>query len=230
MKKVILFGKTSLGKRLKVLMERDSGLRVEAYCMTEEYFKENDSFCDRPVVRFEDLNKLYGEDGFEIYLTIRFGNMNESRAKAYELCKQMNYEVANYIHPFAKNFASKMGEGNIVFPNVYIADFAEIGNGNIIWYDSFISSDTKIGNFNWLVHVKLSGSCKIGNNCFMGNSSGTTNAVHIGNYNLIGAGAMVNQDTEDYTVVLPYKNTIIKNMRPEIMFRLLIKPEKYQEE
>ena len=41
---------------------------------------------------------------------------------------------------------------------------------------------------------------------------------------------MVNQDTEDYTVVLPSKNTIIKNVRPEIMFRLLIKPEKYQEE
>lgn len=223
MRKIIFFGVTSVGKRLKAIMERDSDMRVEAFCVTPEYYKEGGTYCGVPVVSFDDLEKLYGKDNFEIYLTIRFGSMNEKRAKAYELCEKRGYRIANYIHPSSKNYSSKMGRGNIIFPNVYIADFAEIGNGNIIWYNSFISSDSKIGNFNWLVHVQLAGHTNIGNNCFMGNMSGTTNGITIGNYNLIAAGTMVTKNTKDNTVVLPSKNKELVGVNVDIMHQLLIK-------
>ena len=224
MKKIVFFGITSVGKRLKAIMERDSNTLVESFCVTSEYYSEGKTFCDRPVVCFDDLEKLYGKDNFEIYMTVRFGNMNRNRAQAFELCEQRGYTIANYIHPSSKNYSSKMGRGNIVFPNVYIADFAEIGDGNIIWYNSFISSDSIIGNFNWLVHIQLAGHTNIGNHCFMGNSSGTTNGTTIGNYNLISAGVIVTKNTKDNTVVLPSKNKELTGINVDIMHQLLRKP------
>src|SRR5690554_134299 len=112
MKKNILFGKTSLGKRLKVIMERDSNMQVDAFCVSSEYYSEGDTFCDRPVVCLDDLNQIYGEGNFEVYMTVRYGDMNQNRAKAFELCEQRGYKIANYIHPSTMNYASKMGRGN----------------------------------------------------------------------------------------------------------------------
>jgi len=223
MKKVVLFGITSLGKRLKTIMERDSDMFVESFCLSTEYFQKGKTFCGRPVVCLDDLPALYGKENFKVYMTVRYGNLNQNRTKAFELCEERGYDIANYIHPSSKNYSSKMGRGNIVFPNVYIADFSEIGNGNVIWYESFISSDSKIGNFNWLVHIRLAGHTTIGNNCFMGNSSGSNNSISIGNYNLISAGVIVAKNTEENTVVLPSKNKELKNISIDIMDKLLRK-------
>lgn len=223
MRNIVFFGKTSLAKRLKTIMERDGNIKVESFCVSSEYYKEGEIFCDRPVVNLDDLPKLYGAGNFEVYMTVRYGDMNQNRAKAFEMCDQRGYTIANYIDPTSTNYSSKMGRGNIVFPNVYIADFAELGDGNIIWYNSFISSDSKIGNFNWLVHINLAGNTTIGNNCFMGNSSGTNNSVSIGNNNLVSAGVIVTKSTKDNTVVLPNKNRELVGINTDIMDKLLRK-------
>lgn len=223
MKKIVFFGKTSLGKRLKAIMERDSNMLVESFCVSSEYYTEGDTFCGRPVICLDDLPQLYGEGNFEVYMTVRYGDMNQNRAQAFAMCEQRGFDIANYIHPSSKNYSSKMGRGNIVFPNVYIADFSEIGDGNIIWYNSFISSDTVIGNFNWLVHIQLAGNTIIGNNCFMGNSSGTNNSVTIGDFNLISAGVIVANSTKDNTVILPSKNKVLNGINIDIMDKILRK-------
>jgi acetyltransferase-like isoleucine patch superfamily enzyme len=223
MKKVVFFGKTSLGKRLKVMMERDSNMIVESFCVTADYYSEGETFCGRPVVCFDDLIELYGKNNFEVYMTVRFGKMNQNRAQAFELCEQRGYFIANYIHPSSNNYSSKMGRGNIIFPNVYIADYSEIGNGNVITFNSLISYDSVIGDFNWLVNINLAGHTTIGNHCFMGISSGTNHSISIGNNNLISAGIIISKSTKDNTVILPNKNIVLKNIDVDIMDALLRK-------
>jgi len=223
MRKIVFFGKTSIGQKQKVMMERDLNMVVESFCVTSDYYSKGDSFCGRPVVCFDDLPKLYGKDNFEVYMTIRFGNMNQNRDKAFKLCEQRGYNIGNYIHSSSKNYSSKMGRGNIIFPNVYICDFSEIGNGNVITFNSLISFNSKIGDFNWLVNISVAGHTTIGNNCFMGNSSGSNHSVNIGNNNLISAGVIVTKNTKDNTVILPNKNIVLKDIDVDLMDALLRK-------
>lgn len=223
MKKVIFFGKTTLGKRLKTVMERDSDMRVESFCVTSDYYKKGETFCDRPVVCLEELPELYGKDNFEIYMTVRFGKMNHIRAQAFKICDDLGYNIANYVHPSSNNYASKMGRGNIIFPNVFIEENTELGNGNVIFHNSIVSFDNVIGDFNWLVNVNFAGRTIIGNNCFLGNACGTNNSVTIGDENLISAGVIVTKNTKSNSIILPPKNKILDNIDVEILDSLLRK-------
>ncbi len=109
--------------------------------------------------------------------------------------------------------AFHVGFANLIHPNAKISKYVQMGTGNIICYHSFISVHTKFGNhvsinpncgighdssvddysvLYW--DVTLSGNVKIGVGCELGSKSVVIPWKSVGNWSILGAGAVVVKD------------------------------------
>lgn len=187
--KMVVFGTTPYSKLLRFTMEHEAGVETEAYCVTEEYLRES-KFDDRPVVLFEQLDRLFGKNSFEVLLTIGYRGMNRGRERLFHECEERGYQIASFIHPSVKVDAERIGRGNIIMEGSRVFPFTTIGDCNI-FNGAVIGHDNHIGSFNFTSNCSTSGLVSIGNNCFIGNGAVLGDSISIGDCCLIGAGACV---------------------------------------
>jgi len=101
----------------------------------------------------------------------------------------------------------------LVHPSVLLSDFVEIGSGSVICAGTILTTNIKIGaycilNLNCKVGhdsvlgdfaslmpaTNIAGEVTVGEGCYFGINSGAINQVSIGEWSIIGAGAMVVND------------------------------------
>lgn len=136
------------------------------------------------------------------------------RDKTWAVCAIGNpkdkYALINKITGYDIKFA------NLIHPDVRVNEFVEIGVGNIICCNAFVSVNTKLGNhisinpgcgighdaiigdystLYW--NVTLSGNVRLGNGCEIGSKATILPKRNIGNWSIIGAGAVVVKDISD---------------------------------
>ncbi len=149
---------------------------------------------------FEWFEKNFNDN---LYTVCAIGNPKDK----YMLIKKanaFNVKFANLIHPDAK-----------------ISKFVEMGTGNIICYHSFVSVNTKIGNhvsinpncgighdtvikdystLYW--DITLSGNVKIGVGCEIGSKSVVIPQKSVGDWSILGAGAVIVKDVPENTTAV----------------------------
>lgn len=86
MKNIVILGNNDFGRLLNYYISIDDKRKVVAFTVNKEYIME-DSFCDLPVVPFENIENIYPPDKFEIMLAIGNSKMNDVRKKMYFECK-----------------------------------------------------------------------------------------------------------------------------------------------
>lgn len=219
-KKNLIMGATSFARVLRYQME-SSGSAVEGYCMTKDFKQRKglEVFDERPIFAFEDLDQLFGENRFQVYLAIGYSGMNKGREMLFGACQERGNEIGSFIHPSVHVDTVQLGRGNIVLEGSKLGLFSTIGDGNIIW-GAATAHDGKIGNFNYLTGCVLGGESTIGDRCFVGMQAVTRDKSSIGNCCLIGMGVVLNKNIPDNTVVMPPKQRII-HANPEDMDMLL---------
>lgn len=209
-KSIIIFGVTDLAEILYMNLIYQ-GITIAAFTVNKEYIRDP-MHLGIPVVPFDNLEEDYPPDNYAIYLCVGYREMNTSREKFYYLIKEKGYEIHNYIHPNAIIMTKDIGEGNIIMEGVKIGAFTTLGNCNICYPNALIAHHSKVGSFNFFaISTSIAGNVKIGNKCFFGNNSYTKDGVQIMDSVLVGAGAYVDKDIKEDSVLTSAKSYILEN-------------------
>ena len=205
-KKLVIIGNKSNAKLAHFYFENDSEYDVVAFSVNKEYITQN-FFCGLPVVDFDLIEKSYPTQDFEAFVAVGYSDMNKIREKMYKAIKSKGYKLPNYISSRC-SFLSKepIGDNNLILEDNTVQPFVKIGNNNVFWSGNHIGHDVSVKNNCFLTsHVVVSGFTVLENNCFVGVNSTIRDAITIGKFSLIGAGATIMKSTESFSVYLANK-------------------------
>lgn len=197
-KKLVIFGDSAFAEVAYELFTYDSEYEVVAFTVTKEFLKK-DSLFGLPVVPYEDIEKLYPPDKFEMHIALVYNTLNRARAKFYHDAKSKGYKLANYISSRAFVWRNvTMGDNIFIFEDNTVQPFVKMGSNIVLWSGNHIGHHSTLGNHLFISsHVVVSGFCTVGDYCFMGVNSTVGNNINIGKDCLIGSGCLIVKDTGD---------------------------------
>jgi len=195
--KVIIFGVGKLADYVHFVLTNDSPYEVVAFCIEAEFMPEARTVRELPIIDFEVLAALYPPDDYKIFIAV--GN-NNVRERIYHRVKDYGYSCITYISSKAAVWMDLtsgdnvfIGEGTIIQP------FVSIGS-NCFLFASRIAHHCKVGNNVMLSGCFVGGDSQVGDNSFMGLNSTVNQNIKVGKANIIGVGANIVNNTNDYEV------------------------------
>jgi sugar O-acyltransferase (sialic acid O-acetyltransferase NeuD family) len=197
-KKLVIFGDSAFGEIAYEYFTHDSVYEVVAFTVTREFLKK-DTLFGKPVVAFEEIEKLYPPSGYEMHIALVYNNLNRTRIQFYNAAKEKGYTLASYISSRAFVWHNvTMGDNCFVFEDNTIQPFVKIQSNNVFWSGNHIGHHSTIGSHNFISsHVVISGFCTIGDANFIGVNSTMGNNLSIGNDCLIGSAVHIVRPVKD---------------------------------
>jgi len=195
MKKVIIFGVGNFAKLVHSYL-KNSPHEVVGFTVNSSMLKES-IFLSLPVTPFENIDKIFPPKDFSLFIAMGHTNMNKNRAKIFNECKKLGYELLSYVHPTSTIGEDvKMGENCLVLENNVIQPFVTIGDDVIIWSNNIISHDVVIKDHCFIIHqVVISGYVTIESYCIIAANSTINNRVIIAKECIIGMGTLIMKNT-----------------------------------
>ena len=186
-KNYVIYGDTHFAEELFNIISFEGRDCVVAFT-NDKAFMTRKAIQGLPVIPFDELNKTL-DVPFEVLLAYGYTKMNSLREKVYNECKYVGIKVGTYISANALCYTNGIGEGSMVWPNVYIGPGTNIGRCNIIQASCTLAHDNKIGDFNYLAPgVVLGGRVSIANYCFLGLNCTVKSDVSLPDQTLLGCG------------------------------------------
>ena len=202
MKKLIIFGIGEQAEMAYYYFKNDSKYDIMAFTVDKKYIDKETLF-DLPIVEFESIENIYSEEEYELFIAIGYNKINKLREEKYLLCKEKGYKIASYISSKASIFTDKIGENCFILEDNTIQPYVEIGNNVTLWSGNHIGHHSIIQDNCFVTsHVVISGGCEIGENTFIGVNATLRDHIKIGKSNVIGAGALILNDTENNKVYM----------------------------
>lgn len=197
-KKLIIVGAGEFGEIAYEYFTFDSEYEVIAFAVEKKY-KKNDKLFDCPIIDFEEIEKLYPPDEYDVFVAVTYVQLNRARRNLYRQCKDKGYHCASYISSNAfvwHNVA--VGENVFIFENNTIQYNAIIGNNVILWSGNHIGHRSVIEDDCWVTsHDVISGFCRIGRGSFIGVNATLGDNVILGEDSVFGAGAVTVKSLPD---------------------------------
>lgn len=200
---------------LKFYIDTETPNKIKGFTVDREYLRGKCFNSSIPIVAFDEIEEIFPNNEYKILPVIGYNNMNQIREKVFNKIKEKGYEIDSFIHSTAYVASNcEIGEGNIILENTTIQPFVNIGSGNVIWSNCNISHHTTIGDFNFFAPVSsLAGNVEITHHCFLGNNCTIRNGVSVKPYTLVGAGAYVSANTQEYSVIVPAHSIALNDRR-----------------
>lgn len=217
MRDIFILGATKYSFMIHQFIDQEHQYRVLGHTVNEPYIQGVQSECEKRNVNIYPLERLKDccRKGVPILIlnTLGYTDMNRTREKLSIQCKQLGYNLVNFISNRAIVLSAVSGEGNIIFPGAYIGTDVTIGDNNVFYSGVVMTHDITIGNNNFIAaNVTSGGEVEIGNNCFIGMGSTLRNRIKISDYSLIGASSYLSHSTRENEVIVPAKSiTLDKN-------------------
>ncbi len=198
MKDILIYGLGDFARLVLHYFSRDKNYCVVAFCADEKYIK-NSSFCNLPIISFEQIENLYPSAKYSIFVAAGYSSMR-NRVIMFEKVKSKHYSCVNYISPYAIiDPTLNIGENNIILENCVIEPFTVIGDNNIIWSSTNICHNVKIHSHSFIASQSLIGGfSEVMNNCFIGFNAKIIQNIVVGDETLVGANSLVIKDTQSY--------------------------------
>jgi sugar O-acyltransferase (sialic acid O-acetyltransferase NeuD family) len=193
---VVIFGLGDYARIASVYLDDDSPHHVVAFTAHERYIEQAE-LLGRPVVPFERLRESHPPDSFAMLVAVGYSRVNEARRSVYERCKELGYELINYVSSRATVWRGlELGDNSFVFEENTIQPFVKIGSNVVLWSGNHIGHDSTIGDHCFIAsHVVVSGNVSIGDSCFIGVNATFRDAITVAPRCVIGAGALIMKDT-----------------------------------
>lgn len=209
-KKAVIFGTGPLAELANFYLENDSAYEVKAFCITDPVAS---SFCEKPLVKFEDVERLFPPEEYEMFVAVGYRQMNHLRKIFCQEARLKGYTLLSYISStttyWGKN--NKIGDNVFIFEDNTIQPFVEIGDGTILWSGNHIGHHSRIASYSFLSsHVVVAGFCNIGTQSFLGVNSTLIDNISLGSKVLVGAGALVSQSLSDGQVIVSPKSVCLE--------------------
>lgn len=212
MAEIIIIGDGETAELACEYFTHDSPHEVVAFSVESAYAKHERLF-DRPVVPFEEVEKLYDPAKYKAFVAISYTKLNRLRARLCSETKAKGYALVSYISSKAFVWHNvELGENCFILENNVLQYAVRVGNNVVLWSGNHVGHQTVIGDNAFVSsHVVISGYCEIGQNCFLGVNSSIANNVKIAKDCLIGMGAVINKDTEAQKVYVGNPSRAIKD-------------------
>lgn len=206
MKKLIIYGTGLIAELADYYFETDSEYEVVAFCNAREFI-EVDEFLGKPIVAFEEVEKLYPPEQYSMFIALGYLKTNKIREQRFKDAKQKGYQLASYISSKATHFNTSFGDNCFILEHNVIQPFVKIMDNVTLWSGNHIGHHSTIGNNVFVAsHAVVSGCCKILDNCFLGVNVTLRDNIVIGRSSVIGAGATVMKSIDSNTLVTPMKS------------------------
>lgn len=218
-RKLVIVGTGGFAEVAQYVFERDSAYTVVAFTVNATHIKAG-TFCEKPVVTFEEVEKLYPPEDHDMFVAVGYSQLNQLRARLFHEAKAKGYRLASYISSKATTWDTfRHGENCFVFEHNNIQPFATVGDNVILWSGNHIGHHSRIDDHCFLAsHIVVSGYCHIGEKTFIGVNVTFRDAIRVGKRNLIGAGALIMKSTADDEVYIPQRTRADARKSHEIDF------------
>ncbi|MDH4872497.1 acetyltransferase [Pseudomonas sp. BN515] len=194
-KKLVIFGSRDAAQLAHFYFTSDSDYEVVAFTVDAEHI-EDKSFCNLPIVPFENVTEHYPPDTHEIFVALGYSKLNQIRKEKYLAAKALGYRVASYISSHATVLnEDRIGENCFVLEDNTIQPFVTIGNNVTLWSGNHIGHHSTIHDHCFIAsHVVISGGVVVNESCFIGVNATLRDHITVGELSVIGAGALLLAD------------------------------------
>lgn len=201
--KVVLFGNGQVAANTYAHLSQSGSYRVVAFTVDRAWLQETRYF-DLPVVPFEEVETLFPPGEYAMQVSISYRGVNQLRAEKYAQAKAKGYRLITYIHPRAIVAPSAaIGDNCIIGANCVIDSFVRIGANVTVAGSCTIGHHTVIGDHCFLsAGAMLAGSTTVEPFCFIGTQATVRDRLVLGRSSVIGAGAVILEDTPPQSVHL----------------------------
>jgi sugar O-acyltransferase (sialic acid O-acetyltransferase NeuD family) len=203
MQKVVLFGSGQMASMICFYLIHDSSFEVAAFTVDGEHINEK-TLMGLPVVPFENLERDYPPENFEMSIPISYRGANQLRAEKYQQAKAKGYRLINYISSKATIWPGLViGDNCFVLEGCIVQPFAEIGSNVFMGCSSLVGHHCVIGDHCFLAPGAVTlGFVRVGPYCFLGANSTIRDGITVASECLIGAGVHIARNTEEKQVYI----------------------------
>jgi sugar O-acyltransferase (sialic acid O-acetyltransferase NeuD family) len=201
---LVIFGAGDIARLAHHYFTRDSGFTVRAF-VVDAAFRTAETFLDLPLVDVERAAAEYPPSQCGMFVALSYARMNALRAEKYALAKGLGYQLASYVSSRCTNLAdAAVGDNCFILEDNTIQPFVRIGSNVTLWSGNHIGHDSVIEDHVFISsHVVVSGHVRVGEYSFLGVNATLRNGITIGAHSLIGAGAVIMEDTAPHGVYVP---------------------------
>ena len=209
--KLVIYGNSDFAELMYYYFTNDSKYEVVGFCVDKDFIK-SDNFLDKPLVSFEEVEKIFPPNEYKMFVAVGYKNMR-LRAKLYEKTVDKKYENINYISSKSITDESNIiGKNNAILHGVVLEPFAKIGDNNIINTNVTICHHANIMNDCFIAAKSLVGGFTIiKNKCFIGFSSTILQKLIIEDETLVAACAIVNKNSSKFDILAGIPAKVVSN-------------------
>lgn len=199
-RKLWIFGDGSFADMAHHLFSTDSGYQVAGFTVDAAFLKR-DQFNGLPVLAYETFRSQVRPDEADVFVGIGVADLNAVRAAKVVQVRDDGYALASFVSSRA-HVPSTL----VVHPNTMIMDQVNIhpkvrvGANTVIWSNSRIALNADIGSHVWITSAVVGDATVIGDYTFVGLNATIAPFLRVGRHNLIGAAAVIVQDTQDHQI------------------------------
>lgn len=214
---IVLFGAGPIAELAHHYFTTDSAHRVVA-CTVDGEYRRADTFLDLPLVDFETVASRYPPSQHRMFVALSYSRMNQLRAAKYRAAKALGYELVSYVSSRCTLLTEEaIGDNCFILEDNTIQPFVRIGSNVTLWSGNHIGHHSVIGDHCFISsHVVVSGLCSIGEYSFLGVNATLRNNLKVAPRTLVGAGAVVMEDTVEGGVYLPRRAELHRKTSAEI--------------
>lgn len=193
---IVIFGTGELAQLALFYFTHDSPRNVVAFTMNRSYVTDHE-FQGLPLVAFEDIERHYAPERFDLFVAIGYTALNSMRAQRCAEAKARGYCLATYISSRASTWPDlAVGENCLIMEGNVLQPFVRVGNNVIMFCSSVVSHHVEIGDNCFIgSEATICGGVRIGANSFIGANATIREHLRIGEDCIIGAGALILSDT-----------------------------------
>lgn len=202
MSDIVLFGAGQIADVARVYIDTHGPDRIAGFTVDASH-RTADTFCGRPLVSWEDLERFFPPSQVKLLGPLSFRRLNEFRKSRYLEAKARGYGFASFIHPSCQIYTESIGDNCFILENNTLQPFSEIGNNVIIWSNNHIGHHSRIGDHCFLAsHVGVSSNVVIEPECFIGGKTGIDYGVTVGARSFMGTASVALNSLPPDSVVL----------------------------
>jgi sugar O-acyltransferase (sialic acid O-acetyltransferase NeuD family) len=194
---LVIFGTGDIAQLAHHYFSRESHREVVAFTVDRQYIT-SPTFCDVPVVAFEDVAQRYPPSQHELFIALSYSKLNALRKDKYLAAKALGYRLASFISSRATVLnEGRIGDNCFIFEDNTIQPFVTIGSNVTLWSGNHIGHHSTIKDHCFIAsHVVVSGGVEIGECTFIGVNATLRDHIKVGERCVIGAGALLLADAE----------------------------------
>lgn len=196
-KPLVIFGSGDIAQLAHYYFSTDSDYDIVAFTVDAAYIQDT-TFCDLPVVAFENVAALYPPDQYDFFVALSYSKLNAIRKQKYLAAKALGYRLVSYISSRASVLnQGAIGDNCFIFEDNTIQPFVKLGNNITLWSGNHIGHHSVIRDHTFIAsHVVVSGGVEIGEQCFIGVNATLRDHIKIGDKCVLGAGTLLLADAE----------------------------------